>query len=200
MRNTLKTYGRIYIFITLILLPFVIFIRAANYDFVWDDKELYINEKHLPESAPMSKITGSWLPKSNEMYAPVTYTVWGIAASLSSRLPNGGFSPSMFHIFNILIHIANCLLVFLILNKLLRDQWSAFAGALIFAVHPLQVESVAWISETRGLLAGFFGFLAIWLYVRHIRKLQGNSLPSGINRPEGRNKNHSAIEKPGDKQ
>lgn len=78
--------------------------------------------------------------------------------------PSGGFSafnPRVFHTANLLLHLGNVWLVFTLLRRLVRRDWAAFGGALLFAVHPVQVESVAWVSELRGLLSSGFGLLAL---------------------------------------
>jgi tetratricopeptide (TPR) repeat protein len=69
----------------------------------------------------------------------------------------------LFHLQNVLWHAATSYLVFLLLGILVRHRWAALLGALLFAVHPLHVESVAWIAGRKELLSGFFLFLA-WLF------------------------------------
>jgi len=103
---------------------------------------------------------------------------------------NVAFAAGPFHAANFLLHVASSLVVFLLLRRLLsappswrgepgphpaggeeRPSWmlevSAAAGALLFALHPVQVEAVAWISELKGVLSGFFSLLALWLYVAY---------------------------------
>ena len=68
------------------------------------------------------------------------------------------------------LHLGCVLLVFAILRRLFRHNAAACVGALVFALHPLQVESVAWVSETRGLLCVFFALLAIWRLLRSLEQ------------------------------
>jgi tetratricopeptide (TPR) repeat protein len=70
---------------------------------------------------------------------------------------------------NLLVHVANVLLVFSILLRLSGGTWAAFLGALLFAVHPVAVESVAWISEFKGLAACLFCLASTRLYLDHVR-------------------------------
>ncbi len=74
-------------------------------------------------------------------------------------------APEVFHIASILLHAANATLVFLLLRRLVGAAIPALVGAALFAVHPLQVESVAWVSETRGLLATLLGLTALLQYL-----------------------------------
>lgn len=81
-----------------------------------------------------------------------------------------GLSPAWPHVHNLLLHAANAVLLFYLLLRLTRAQWrSAFAAAL-FALHPLHVESVAWISERKDVLSVFFGLLALLAYVRYTER------------------------------
>ena len=86
-----------------------------------------------------------------------------------------GLNPAGHHLSNLLFHIANTMLVFLLLRRATGATWrSAFVAAL-FAVHPLHVESVAWVAERKDVLSTFFGLLALGAYVRYaeMSKVQG---------------------------
>jgi hypothetical protein len=88
-----------------------------------------------------------------------------------------GINPGAMHLENVFFHCANSVLLLLLLNSATGAFWrSAFVAAL-FALHPLRVESVAWISERKDVLSGFFFMLTLWLYVLHAKKqiASGNS-------------------------
>jgi protein O-mannosyl-transferase len=81
-----------------------------------------------------------------------------------------GLDPGAMHFENVLFHCANSVLLLLLLNSATGAFWrSAFVAAL-FALHPLRVESVAWISERKDVLSGFFFMLTLWFYVLHAKK------------------------------
>jgi Flp pilus assembly protein TadD len=81
-----------------------------------------------------------------------------------------GLDAGSHHLVNLLFHIANALLLFGIFKRMTAAPWrSAFVAAL-FAVHPLHVESVAWITGLKDVLSMFFGLLTIWVYVRYVEK------------------------------
>ena len=80
-----------------------------------------------------------------------------------------GLNPTGHHLVNILFHIANSLLLFEIFRKLTGTFWRSLFIAALFALHPLHVESVAWIAERKDVLSTFFGFLAILAYVDFAR-------------------------------
>jgi len=77
-----------------------------------------------------------------------------------------GQCPPLEHWINILFHAANAVLLFLVLNRLTSSVWRAAIVAAIFAWHPLRVESVAWISERKDVLCGFFFLLSIFCYAK----------------------------------
>ncbi len=82
-----------------------------------------------------------------------------------------GLDAGAHHLVNVFIHIAVTVLLFQILNRMTAAPWrSAFVAAL-FALHPLHVESVAWIAERKDVLSTFFWMLTLWAYVRYVEKL-----------------------------
>ena len=155
--------------VVLIILGLVLYIRTGGYDFVWDDVPLYLNTNNYPETGRLDNFEKFWTPGEMPMYAPITYTFWAVIASISAgdNTNKAGLSPVLFHFSNVFFHIVNSVLVFLILLYLFKNNLVALSAALVFLLHPIQVEPVAWISELRGLLAAFFGFSAILLYVKN---------------------------------
>ena len=78
-----------------------------------------------------------------------------------------GTNPFWHHFVSLLFHIGNTLLLFLIFNKMSKACWQSFFVAAVFALHPFHVESVAWASERKDVLSGFFWMLTIAAYVRY---------------------------------
>jgi uncharacterized membrane protein YqjE len=81
-----------------------------------------------------------------------------------------GREPWGHHLTNVLLHAANGVLLFLVLKRMTRALWRSLIVAALFALHPLRVESVAWISERKDVLCAFFGLLALMFYVRYAQK------------------------------
>jgi tetratricopeptide (TPR) repeat protein len=164
-----KNQSKILLYLSLIILPSIIYLSSLSFDFVWDDSLLYINQKNFPKENVFENYSKFWSPNLQDMYIPVTYTFWAIAASIGTDASNQNIiSPGAFHFFNILFHILNGILVFAIVRRLIKNDIAALIGALVFALHPIQVEAVAWVSELRGLLAAFWGFLSIYFYLNHL--------------------------------
>jgi protein O-mannosyl-transferase len=81
-----------------------------------------------------------------------------------------GPNPAGLHIINLFFHIANTLLLFLVLKQMTNAIWPSAFVAAMFAFHPLHVESVVWISERKDVLSTFFWMLTIWAYVHYIKR------------------------------
>jgi tetratricopeptide (TPR) repeat protein len=83
-----------------------------------------------------------------------------------------GMNPAGHHITSLLLHLANAILLFLLLQRMTRTRWPSALTAALFALHPLHVESVAWISERKDVLSTLFWMLAVGAYVRHVENLK----------------------------
>lgn len=81
-----------------------------------------------------------------------------------------GMSPGGHHLTNLLFHIANTLLLFFVLRRMTGALWQSAFVAALFALHPLHVESVAWVAERKDVLSTLFWMLTIWGYVRYVER------------------------------
>jgi len=142
----------------LCLLTILIYRPAWHGGFVWDD-DRYVTHNHLL-TAP-DGLRRIWFSlDAPSQYFPLAYTVLRIERSLWDLNPTG------YHWINIFLHLGNALFVWCILARLkVPGAW--LAGA-IFAVHPVQVESVAWISELKNVLMGFFFLLTLWMWIEYV--------------------------------
>ncbi|NIO11614.1 MAG: tetratricopeptide repeat protein [Deltaproteobacteria bacterium] len=176
----------ILISILLVILTVGVFWRVYDHEFVWDDRiDIYENPHLKSDDAP--EILVFWQKPYLNLYIPLTYTVWGTIARFSKVPPNLEgitFDPTLFHVANLIVHLVCVLIIFAILRLMVGNDWAAGGGALLFALHPLQVETVAWVNGMRDLLSGMLSFLALWLYVAYARE---NSLVAwaGSNAPAG---------------
>ena len=126
--------------------------------FIWDD-DLYVTHNSLLTA--QDGLRRIWLSlDAPSQYFPLTYTVLRIERSL------WGLHPTGYHSVNICFHLANALLVWRLLARLnIPGSWLA---ATIFAIHPVQVESVAWISELKNVLMGFFFLLTLLAWTEYV--------------------------------
>lgn len=110
-----------------------------------------------------------------EVLSPSTVGGYYIPLAMTSLMVDaalGGHPEDLqpFHRTALLLHVANTLLLVLLLHQLFRSFWPALLTGLLFGVHPLTVEPVAWIGERKTLLAAFFSLITLLLYLRHVRR------------------------------
>lgn len=152
-------------FVLIFILNLIFYFPLTNFQFVWDDTQLYINPQNIPPENPLGKTIDNFLPRKDKMYIPVTYFFWSLIGVFGGVEENY-YKPKYYHLFNLIIHILNSFLVFLLFKKLIGEDFWAFTGSLIYSLHPIQIESIAWISEARGLLSTFWGICAILFYMK----------------------------------
>jgi len=90
--------------------------------------------------------------------------------SLMLDVEIAGLDPHQFHLGNLLLHVASTLLLFQLLDRATRDRWKSAWVAALFALHPLHVESVAWVAERKDVLSTLFWFLSMLLWLRWIER------------------------------
>lgn len=153
----------------------IVYGRALGHEFLmtWDDSR-YVVQNAAVHGFSWEHVRTLFSSYYFGNYAPVQllsymldYEVWGLRA--------GGFLFT-----NILIHTLNCLLLYRLFLKLHADQLLATIGAAIFLLHPVQVESVVWISQRKNLLAMFFFLLAWEGYSRYRDAAKGKGLPAYV--------------------
>ncbi|MGI8820106.1 MAG: tetratricopeptide repeat protein [Chthoniobacterales bacterium] len=128
--------------------------------YIWDD-DVYVTANPLL-TAP-DGFRRIWLSlDSPSQYFPLVYSLFRLEHAL------WGFHPAGYHWVNILLHATNAVLLWRLL-RLLRLP-GAWLAAALFAVHPVQVESVAWITELKNVLMGFFFLLTLWCWARFFKK------------------------------
>jgi tetratricopeptide (TPR) repeat protein len=111
-----------------------------------------------------------WRTPEFDLYVPFTYTVWSAAARVAwlgePDVLGRPLNPYVFHLVNVLLHALAALIVFEVVRRCVRDAWPACAGALAFALHPVQVEPVGWVAGMKDVLAGTLALAALWQYLR----------------------------------
>jgi len=140
----------------LLVLPIVLLVALAyapvvDAEFVWDDDDYVELNELLVEDGGLAEI---WNPSSprNPQYYPLVFTTFRIERSFY------GLDPTGYHVDNVLLHMAGAVLLFFLLRRVrLPGAWLVAAA---FALHPVQVESVAWVAERKNVLSGVFYFLA----------------------------------------
>jgi tetratricopeptide (TPR) repeat protein len=171
---------------TIFLITGAVFLPTLRGEFLnWDDSVNFVANPHY-RGLGWSQL--GWMLTTTLMghYIPVTWLTFGLNYAL------GGMDPWGYHLGNLVLHAANATLVYLVARRLLAAAWSggsqdehvtgavvvsgAFA-ALVWAIHPLRVESVAWITERRDVLCGLFFLVAVLAYLKSLER-PGDARPA----------------------
>jgi tetratricopeptide (TPR) repeat protein len=144
--------------VLLVLATILAYQPAWHAGFIWDDDDYVTANPLLTARDGLRRIWFSM--DSPSQYFPLTYTVFRLEHAV------WGLNPAGYHWFNILLHAANGLLVWRLLMRLAVP--GAWLAAAIFALHPVQVESVAWITELKNVLMGFFFLLTLLAWVEFL--------------------------------
>ncbi|NTV13178.1 MAG: tetratricopeptide repeat protein [Desulfobulbaceae bacterium] len=151
-----------------LMVPLAVFLQVAWHEFLsYDDPSNIYQNPHISDFS-LTNLLYFWQGPHLRLYIPLTYNFWLLLAKLSQLLPFADGEPApphLFHLANLLLHLGSTALAFLIIRSLLNNARAAAAGALLFAIHPIQVEPVAWASAMKDLLSGFWSLLALWQYI-----------------------------------
>jgi tetratricopeptide (TPR) repeat protein len=139
----------------IILLTVVVYLPALRGEFVFDDPMLITANPIVKANDGLHRF---WFTTEAPDYYPLTWSLWWLEWRL------WGASPMGYHVLNVLLHAVNAVLVWVVLRRLkIPGAWLA---GLVFAIHPVNVATVAWISEQRNTLSMLFGLVATLLFLK----------------------------------
>jgi tetratricopeptide (TPR) repeat protein len=144
-----------------VLVTFAVFAPVLHHAFVeWDDPSYVTENAHVRAGLSASGI--AWAFRSTELanWHPLTWLSHMLDVSLF------GLAPWGHHLTSLLLHLANTVLLFVALRRLTGSPWRSLVVAALFALHPLHVESVAWIAERKNVLSTAFWFATLWAHAR----------------------------------
>ena len=149
----------------LIIAAFMAFWQVTQNDFTNFDDTKYVTENgHIQDGLTVEGIKWAFTTGHAGNWHPLTWISHMVDVELF------GLQPGWHHLTSLLFHLANTILLFLVLNRMTQALWrSAFVAAL-FALHPLHVESVAWVAERKDVLSTFFWMLTMGLYVSYVAR------------------------------
>ena len=155
----------LWIYVYLFLATFAAYAQVRNFDFVnFDDPEYVTANPHVTTGITPANLI--WALTSGE--AANWFPVTRLSHMLDCQM--FGLRSGWHHLTNVLFHALAVLLLFGFLNRATHSRWPSAWVALVFAVHPLHVESVAWVAERKDSLSAVFGLLALWCYVRYVER------------------------------
>jgi len=161
-RIFIKIRYDILICLFLVIVNLAVYLQVINQSFVNYDDGLYVTgNSYVQEGLNLKSITWAFSNTFAANWHPVTW----LSHMLDVQLY--GINAGPHHLTSLFIHLANTLLLFLVFRKMTGMIWQSGLLAVLFAIHPLHVESVAWISERKDVLSTFFWLLAMWSYARY---------------------------------
>jgi protein O-mannosyl-transferase len=164
--NFFNKYRNILVCLFLIISTLSVYWQVTNYNFVdFDDIEYVYENRHIQDGFTLDSIKWAFTTNRASIWHPLSW----LSHMLDYQLY--GLNPGGHHLTNLLFHILNTLLLFFVLKKMTGHLWQSAFVAALFALHPLHVESVAWISERKDVLSTFFWMLTMWSYIRYVRDL-----------------------------
>jgi protein O-mannosyl-transferase len=159
--------------LALALGTFIVFGRVLECDYVnCDDPDYVTSNPEVLGGLTLSGAAWAFRTTAAGNWHPLTWLSHMLDVSLFGV---GARGP---HLLNLLLHVASTVLLFLLLRQFTGAIWRSALVAALFAVHPLHVESVAWISERKDVLSTFFGLLTVCEYGRYARKRAGTGTMS----------------------
>ncbi len=159
--------------LTLSIAILIVYVRIFSAGFVGFDDDLHVYANPFLNPPTLESVARLWQHAYEQLYVPLAYTLFAaiarfaeVPAHLDSSLGHQiSLSPTAFHIVSVALHLANTWLCCSLVRRLTGRPRVALLCSLLFALHPLQLESVGWISELRGLASGAFALLALNAFV-----------------------------------
>ena len=151
--------------LALVLLTVLVYLPVRNNAFINFDDNHYITENpHVKAGLSWDTVKWAFSTYDAANWHPLTWLSHALDCELF------GLNPAGHHFVNLLLHGFNAVLLFLILQSLTGFTWRSLMVAALFAVHPLNVESVVWAAERKTILSTLFFLLAVWTYARYVRR------------------------------
>jgi tetratricopeptide (TPR) repeat protein len=153
----------LWIAIALALATLAVFCPVTGFQFVnYDDTDFVTANPHVQAGLTLEGFKWAWHSEVARNWHPITMFTHMLDCQLF------GLRPWWPHLVNLLLHAANTVLLFYLFKRMSGAVWRSAAVAALFALHPLHVESVAWVAERKDVLSTLFWFLTIWAYVRRV--------------------------------
>jgi protein O-mannosyl-transferase len=151
--------------IFLVISTFAVYGQVQDHDFLNLDDPVYVSHNSMVQAEfTLESVVWAFTTSLDGNWFPVTW----LSHILDYQLY--GLNPQGHHLTNLFFHIVNALLLFLVLSRMTGALWQSGFVAAMFALHPVNAESVAWISERKNVLSTFFWILTIWAYMRYAQK------------------------------
>ena len=165
MNERFLNYRRLLICILLAAVTFAVYLPVRNYEFLHYDDDVYVTKnENVQQGLSWQGVKWAFTTGQASNWHPLTW----LSLMLDCQL--FGVKSGPMHIVNVLFHIANSILLFVVLARMTKGVWQSAFIAGLFALHPLHVESVAWVAERKDVLSTLFWLLTMLAYVRYVER------------------------------
>jgi len=153
------------IYLLLVLTTVTVFWQVRNHEFINLDDSKYVTEnRHVQNGLTLDSMIWAFTTTQVANWHPLTW----LSHMLDCQLY--GLNPKGHHLTNVFLHLLNTLLLFFILQRMTGALWRSGLVAAFFALHPLHVESVAWVAERKDVLSTLFWLLTMWGYIWYVER------------------------------
>src|SRR5271155_5749844 len=153
----------LWIAVALALVTLAVYSPVTGFQFVnYDDTDFVTANPQVQAGLTLAGFKWAWHSEVARNWHPITMFTHMLDCQLF------GLRPWWPHLVNLLLHAGNTVLLFYLFKRMTGAIWRSAAVAALFALHPLHVESVAWVAERKDVLSTLFWFLTIWAYLRHV--------------------------------
>jgi hypothetical protein len=150
--------------LALVVVTFAVFYQVHSFKFVnYDDPQYVYRNPYIQQGFSLKTVKWAFTSGYASNWHPLTW----LSHMLDWQL--FGSDPAGHHIINLVFHIANTLLLFIVLSQMTNAFWQSAFVAALFALHPLHVESVAWVAERKDVLSTFFWMLTMFTYLQYVK-------------------------------
>jgi protein O-mannosyl-transferase len=151
--------------LALIVVTIAVYWQVGNHEFLLFDDHAYITENpHVAGGLTRSNIIWAFTSVHAANWHPITWL------SHMTDVQLYGINPRGHHLTNVIIHTISTVFLFLLLSRLTRSIWQSLFVATLFSLHPLHVESVAWVAERKDVLSALFCFITLLMYSVYVNK------------------------------
>ena len=160
-----NNYSVLAICIALAIITVAVFWQVGNHEFIsFDDNDYVTENRQVQDGITLKGIAWAFSEPHAHNWHPLTW----LSHMLDCQI--FGLRPGWHHLVNVFFHVANTLLLFLILRRMTNALWQSAFVAGLFALHPLHVESVAWVAERKDVLSTLFWMLTMGAYVYYVER------------------------------
>ena len=160
--------------ILLVVAVFLVFSQTLRYEFVFDDAAYVYKNPAVTGGLSLKGVEWAFTHNVLFNWHPLTM----MSHMLDCQLY--GLNAGGHHLTNVLLHTASVILLFLVLHQMTGALWRSAFVAAVFAIHPLRVESVAWVAERKDVLSGLFFMLTLLMYAQYVEKSKVQSPRFGM--------------------